>query len=304
MFKHWITALGIIIASALTLPAQAQDAKNPVLVSYDGVKVTKSDVAKMIDFEVPENKRAEVWSNDKLLRQLIANLFVTRMLAKEGREEGLAKKQEWALNYLTDRNVMILALNERVRKKLAKVDFDELAKEYYQAHPDKFMRPEEVHAEHILISTQSRSDADAKKRAEMVLKKVKANPADFEKLAEKYSDDPSVKSNHGDLGFFSRKQMVPSFSKAAFALKEKGDISGLVKSRFGYHIIKLLGKRAAGKVPFAEVKDKLVAQQKEQLVKKYKQEAVEKVRAIKGIKTNQAAVDALVKAPADTKSGK
>lgn len=297
MIRRKISVLAMA-AAVLVLPASlawADGKSDPVLVSHGDVKVTKSDVEKLASMEVPPQRLPEFWSNDRLVRQLIANIFITRMIAKEGRDAGLEQKRKWTLEYLQDRNLMLMQMSSVVEKKLAKVNLKELAKEYYRAHPDEFQRPAEVHAEHILISTQKRDDAAAKKRAEMVLAKVKANPDAFAKLADKYSDDPSVKQNHGDLGFFAKKQMVKPFADAAFGLKKDGDIAGPVKSKFGYHIIRLLGRKKPGLEPFAEVEAKLEAKERKRLANQYKQELVEKVKSMKGIKTNQAAVDSLIK---------
>ena len=102
--------------------------------------------------------------------------------------------------------------------------------------------PERVHARHILLKTEGKSDAEKKAlkaKAEDLLKQLK-NGADFAELAKKYSDDGS-KDQGGDLGWFTHGQMVPEFDSAAFALKPK-ELSGVVTSQFGYHIIQVLEK--------------------------------------------------------------
>jgi len=132
---------------------------------------------------------------------------------------------------------------------------------YYDKNPGKFQMPEQVRASHILIAVPkdaSPADVAAKEKlAESVLDRIHKGE-DFGKLATEISDDPGSKANGGDLNFFSRTQMVPEFSDAAFKLKT-GEVTGPVKTQFGFHIIKVTGRKAAGTLSLAEVKEKLTA---------------------------------------------
>jgi len=155
----------------------------------------------------------------------------------------------------------------------------------YNASMDNFRMPDRVKAQHILIKTQNKSDAEKKAalaKAEDLLKQLKAG-ADFSELAKKNSDDGSG-SKGGDLGWFVRGQMVPEFDKAAFALKP-GELSGIVTSEYGYHIIKLNEKENARVKPFEEVKAELAAEVKKQRITDQMQ------------KTADGAHDALAKSP-------
>ncbi len=119
---------------------------------------------------------------------------------------------------------------------------EEEAKKFYDENASKFQGNEQRHASHILIGVSATASpeakAEAKKKAEQVLAEVKKNPAKFAELAKKYSQDPGSAEKGGDLGTFGRGAMVKPFEDAAFSMKV-GDISGLVQSDFGYHIIKL-----------------------------------------------------------------
>ncbi len=144
---------------------------------------------------------------------------------------------------------------------------DAAIEKYYRENPDQFKKPETISASHILISTMpdpnatvkpdaaalAKLDSDAKAKAEKILVQLKQG-ADFGAIAEKESACDS-KKNKGSLGEFQRGQMVPEFEKAAFALAKPGDLSAVVKTQFGYHIIKLDKKNPASVVPLAEVKD-------------------------------------------------
>jgi peptidyl-prolyl cis-trans isomerase D len=127
-------------------------------------------------------------------------------------------------------------------------------KAWYDGHKDRFLRPEERRASHILIAAASKPEKEkAQARAEELLKEIQKTPAAFADLAKKNSQDPGSAAKGGDLGFFGRGMMVKPFEEAAYKLRE-GEISGVVESDFGFHIIKVTGIHAAKEKPLAEVK--------------------------------------------------
>ena len=135
---------------------------------------------------------------------------------------------------------------------------DKELRDAYSGAIDNFRTPDQVHARHILISTADKSDADKKTllaKAEDIAKQAK-NGGNFIELAKKNSDDTGNAPNGGDLGTFGRGQMVPEFENAVFAMKP-GDVSGVVTTQFGYHIIKVTGKKDGGTVPFDQLKGKI-----------------------------------------------
>jgi peptidyl-prolyl cis-trans isomerase D len=129
---------------------------------------------------------------------------------------------------------------------------------YYNDNIQQYQTPEQVRASHILLETAGKNDADVKKRAEEILKQVKGG-ADFAALAKKVSEDKGSAANGGDLDYFGRGRMVPEFEQAAFSMKP-GDISDLVKSQFGYHIIKVVDKREGSTRPLEEVRPQIQQQ--------------------------------------------
>lgn len=135
-------------------------------------------------------------------------------------------------------------------------------KAWYDGHKEKFRQPEERRASHILIASEKLGKDKAKTKAEELLKEIQKNPAAFAELAKKNSDDPGSAAKGGDLGFFGRGMMVKSFEETTFNLKD-GEISGVVESDFGYHIIKLTGVHAAKEKPFAEVRGEIESELKQ-----------------------------------------
>ena len=159
---------------------------------------------------------------------------------------------------------------------------DQAAKEFYDKNPDKMKKPERVHVRHILIHTEASAPAadkeKAKAKAEDLLKRIQKGE-DFGKLATENSDDPGSKPRGGDLGWFNHGQMVPAFDKAAFALVNPNDLSPVVESQFGYHIIQLVGKEAATVAPFDMVKPQIVQFLRQQQMEQVLSAHVQQLRA-------------------------
>jgi len=125
----------------------------------------------------------------------------------------------------------------------------------YNNNIEQYSSPEQVRASHILLKTDGKDDAAIKAKAEDVLKQAKSG-ADFSELAKKYSEDDQSAKNGGDLDYFGRGRMVQEFDKVVFDM-QPGQISDLVKTQFGYHIIKLVDKKPATTRPLAEVRQQI-----------------------------------------------
>ncbi len=162
--------------------------------------------------------------------------------------------------------------------------------QYYEDNQQQYSTPEQIRASHILLKTEGKDDAAVKKEAEDLLAKAKAG-ADFAQLATKYSEDDESKVKGGDLGYFSKGQMVPEFDTAAFAL-EPGQISDVIKSPFGYHIIKLVDKKPATTRPLEEVRAQIEDQLKTQ---RAQEEAQRTIQDLAGKLQKPADLDTLAK---------
>jgi peptidyl-prolyl cis-trans isomerase D len=172
---------------------------------------------------------------------------------------------------------------------------DDQLKVQYQNNIQQYQVPNRVHAEHILFMTVGKTDAEVdeiKKNAEDVLKQAKKG-GKFEDLAKKYSEDPGSKEKGGDLGWITQGQTVPEFEKTAFGL-DKGQISELVKTQYGFHIIKVLEKETARTKTFDEVKDSLRAPMQLQQADQQAADAADRLaKAIR--QSNKVSLDDLAK---------
>lgn len=225
-----------------------------VLAEVNGIKITKSD----FDLEVsgvPANYQGMINANKK---KFLDDLILQELLYQEAVKKNLDKDTEVAKTLERLRKKLLAQkLLEKEIIELTKVS-EEDVKKFYEENKDTYKVPEQINAAHILIRVKEgateKEDKEALAKAESLLKKIKEG-GDFSQLAKENSDCPS-KEKGGELGFFSRGQMVPEFEDAAFKL-QVGEVSGIVKTKFGYHIIKVLDKKEPGQKDFAEVKEEI-----------------------------------------------
>jgi len=161
---------------------------------------------------------------------------------------------------------------------------------FYTQNNAQYSTPEQVRASHILLKTEGKDEAAVRKQAEEVLKRVKAGE-DFAALAKQYSEDESNNAKGGDLDYFGRGSMVPEFEQAAFGMKT-GEISDLVKTSFGFHIIKVVDHKPALTRPLAEVRAEIEDQLKGQ---KAQQQAEQTAKTLEAQLKTSADLDRIAK---------
>jgi peptidyl-prolyl cis-trans isomerase C len=187
--------------------------------------------------------------NEKDLRDFLDNYVITReVLYQEAKQKGLDKNIEMKLEDFR-RAMVIDALLEEVLKGKFQVSDQEVRK-YYQENPDRFKEPLEVKIRHIVVNSEP--------TLKEVLMRL-ARGESFEKIASIYNVDKSRESG-GDLGYIRRRQLAPSFAQfeeAAFSIRKRGEISEIVKTPIGYHLIQLLESRGTALIPFNQTKEKI-----------------------------------------------
>lgn len=262
-------------------------AAGPVLVQGPAVAITADDM-QADSLRMPVEMRGSVLSKPKSVSQIATNLYVRRAMANKAQAEGLATDPQVvaALQVARDK-VLSDALLAKIDKNSAPSDAvaEGQARNIYNAKPERFQAPEQVQVRHILIASAD----GARAQAEKVLEELKAG-ANFEQLAKVRSADTGSAPKGGDLGFFARGRMVPEFDEAAFALQQPGDLSGIVESKFGFHILKLEARRPAGLRPYVEVRQELINEVRAKIQQDAR--AAEADSAQQGLQVNTEAVEA------------
>jgi peptidyl-prolyl cis-trans isomerase D len=215
---------------------------------------------------------AERWLAAQLEEREISEAVLrAEQFAAESKPDAAAVKRYYEENrvrFETPEQVRVefLALSQEKMIEAAKVGEEEI-KAWYQSNEARYKQPEQRQASHILIRADKNApDADVKAaqaKAEQILAQLKAAPGDFAKLAKQHSQDPGSGEKGGDLGYFGRGMMVKPFEEAAFSLKEN-QISEVVRSDFGFHLIKLTGVRPEKIRPLNEVRGEILAELKRQ----------------------------------------
>jgi peptidyl-prolyl cis-trans isomerase C len=228
--------------------------KNNVLARIGNKVITEEYLEAKIK-TLPSNYQRSL-DHETLRKQVFERLVQMYVFAMEGKAEKLDQDKDLKI-WIDDAVSGILARGYVTRKfkKDANASEQEIEK-YYNGHKSEFLKPAMVKARHILIKVPPNAkpgeSSSALNKAGEIRKKLDKG-ADFAKLAAEYSDDPGSKNKGGNLGFFAKTWMVPAFSNAAFTLK-KGEISKPVKTRFGYHIIKVEDKKDAEQQDLKSVK--------------------------------------------------
>ena len=273
---------------ALSGPAFAAE---PALTLIEGEKfsITSQDI-QADSLRMPMEMRSIVLAKPQTVTQIASNLYVRRAMAQQAELEAMEKDPAVAaaLRVARDKVLSDLWMEKMDRLNEPKSESAEsLARANYKAKPERFKVDEQVRARHILIAGK---DAAARAQAEKVLEEIKAG-ADFAKLAAERSADKGSAAKGGDLGFFGRGKMVPEFEAAVFALQATGDLSGVVESQFGYHIIQLQEKKPASVRSFEEVKDELIKEVSNNVKHEARVAYAQKVQ--QGMKINAEAIEGL-----------
>jgi len=250
-------------------PATAQD-KDPLLAKVNGVEVHQSDLA-VAEEEAGQLPPMSPDAKKDYLVQFVADMI---LVSKAAEDKKMADTPVFKQRLAFARNKLLM---EELLQSTGKAALtDEAMHKVYDDAVKQMGEQQEVHARHILIRAAAGDDkasAAAKAKIEAIIARLKKGE-DFEKVAKDVTEDPSGKANGGDLGYFTKEQMVPEFSDVAFKL-DKGQISEPVKTQFGWHVIKVEDKRVKPAPTFDQVKPQI-----EQFVtRKAQAELVQSLRA-------------------------
>jgi peptidyl-prolyl cis-trans isomerase C len=260
-------AAGLAIVLAAAAPSFADD---PVVAKVNGTEIHQSDLA------VAEEEAGQLppMSPDQKKDYLVQFMADMILVSKAAQDKKLGDTPEFKAKLDFARKKLLM---EAVLQQTAKDSLTDAAMHKVYDDAVKTMADEqEVHARHILIRAAA-GDDKASKAAEDKIKAIIARlnkGEDFAKVASETTEDPSGKANGGDLGYFTKDQMVPEFADVAFKL-DKGQISGPVHTQFGWHVIKVEDKRKKPAPSFDEVKPQI----EQYVTRKAQAELVTKLRA-------------------------
>jgi peptidyl-prolyl cis-trans isomerase C len=267
-----MAATAIALSLALLVGCQSKTATEgnkdqqkggQALAEVNGSVITTADFKKEVETLPPYLKPMAETPDGK--KELLDTMIIREIIMQQAQKDGLDKSKEVAdkLEELKKRIVVEAFLKKKVEAQASLTDAD--LQKYYDQNKEKLKTGEQVRASHILVKSEA--------EAQDILGQLKKG-GNFEELAAKYSID-AAKTKGGDLGWFGKGSMIPEFEKVVFNMKE-GEISGVVKTQFGYHIIKLTGKRPAGIPSFDEVKEqlkaKLLPEKQQEVFQKLKEE--------------------------------
>ncbi|HPU29690.1 MAG TPA: peptidylprolyl isomerase [Syntrophorhabdaceae bacterium] len=252
----------IFMLISFVLFACGKTDNSKVLATIDDEKITINEFNKELD-KIPINMKMMV-ATQSGKKNYLEKIIMKKLLLREASKENIEKDSEFQERLKEIKEQLII---ESLLKKKINVDAqisEADLKQYYEKNKETFKRDREINTRHILLNTED----EARQIKEKILK-----GEDFAELARRYSIDPSAKTNGGEIGYHPKGTLLPEYEAAAFKLKKVGQVSDIVKTKFGYHIIKLEGIRPPSYVPFEEVKDFIkqkIAQEKQtQALEKY-----------------------------------
>jgi peptidyl-prolyl cis-trans isomerase C len=288
----------IALTAGLLVAGVSTAADRTLATLPGGVAITTADLAAEIG-RLPPPAQAIAATRPAEVARLTQNIALRRELARRAEAEALDRDPKIieALRAARERILAEAMLDRAEGAPPLPAVLERLARNEYDAAPEKFDTPEQVRASHILVSSRT---CDAEAKARELLARARQPGADFAALARENSDDPGSAARGGDLGSFPRGRMKREFEEAAFALKQPGDLSDVVKTDSGYHIIRLDERKPAQRQPFEAAREELVKRiaQREMRSRrqqfadqvtetiKFDREAIQEVAAGGGLKPN------------------
>lgn len=277
MIKHAVSAFVALLM--LALPPLTIARSDEMILSHEGVEISFNEAfAYSLRHTNPDAYTVSM-SKPQATFRILENLYIFKRVARTMEASPTFSATE--LQYLTGdfyhRKLLARYLDDAIAERMEVIDWQGLAKAEYAQRKARLTSPEEVRAEHLLISMEDVPFDDFVNKVRAVQEQLSLS-SDFADLVAQYSDDPSAVNNRGDLGFFSRKRMQPSFSEAAFALTEPGEIVGPIMTRFGAHFIRFIDRRPEQTLAFDEVESRLIEEIKKETEVRLREELLAEIR--------------------------
>jgi peptidyl-prolyl cis-trans isomerase C len=289
-----LTGLLALLASATLQIASAEDT---VLLRDGAIVVTDQDVQQEL-LLFSETERDAITTDPEALKGLLRRIYLGKRLVAEAGQAGLDQDPTVQARLAAEqRRVLSDALREHARQQIEYPDFAALARQHYAARPDEFQLPEQFKAAHILKKVQCACEkAEQRQRIDALLAQLKAG-ADFAELAKAQSDDTGSAAQGGDLGrWLKREDLVAPFANALAPL-QIGELSNVVETEYGFHIIKKLDEQPARRQTFDEVRESLEQRLRQNYAKDQLQQQALSYMPGPEAQFNEPALQALLKSP-------
>lgn len=252
-----------------------------VIATYAGKQFTTEDFRREVE-RLPPRSRAQLTTPERR-RQFVDNFILNELLAEQGQAKGYDKDPD-IVRQIDDLRQRLVVQRVMRDYQEAPTLTDEEIKAYYDQNQRLFSGAQ-IHAAHILVKDEA--------LAKQIRAQLDAVPDKFEELAKTNSVDTATAARGGDLGFFGQGRMVAEFERTAFALEKPGDVSPVVQTPFGYHIIKLIERKEGPAKPFEDVKERIRVAMTNQRRQELVTQRFDKVKADAKIQVDE---DALAKA--------
>ena len=316
----WLSAIAVALVLITTeWQASAADRKQPSenkIAVVNGAIITRSEFDRAVGFAKQRAMQTgQPLDDGRLEERILKQLVGSELLYQESKKEGInvdqkavdERLEQWKKRFpneeeykkaLSSSNLSEPQMKKDIKRgmtieKLIVTRFvdkttvpEKEIKAYYDSNSNLFKQPEQVRASHILIKVEPQAKESEKEDALKKIKDVQEKQKkgeDFAKLAKEYSQGPS-NAKGGDLGYFKRGQMVPAFEEVAFKLKP-GEVSDIVNTRFGYHLIKVVDKKPESTIPYEGIKERIGQYLKQEKVQKEVRQLVEKLRKEGNVET-------------------
>jgi len=280
--------VGFLVVQVLSASAAEQD---DIVFRSGEAAVKYSDIERYIEENTPPDpsERAAMLSNPDIYRDMAEMLYTIQILSAEAESmPGFDREQsEWMARIMYQRRIISDYRTKYVKQMLKDVNWNAMAEEEYKVNKQQYMTDESVKASHILIKVSKDRDDAAAQELALELRDRARNGEDFAELAKEFSEDPSAARNAGNLGFFKRGQMAEPFESVAFAMQKPGEISDVVKTPFGYHIIQFKARKTSEQIPFEAIKDKIIEKLQTNMGNKLWQDKLIAIRSSRDIVVNE-----------------
>lgn len=261
----------ICLFLALLVVSCAKKDDGKVLATIDDQKITLQEFNKELD-KIPMNMKMLV-ASESGKKNYLDRLVVKKLLLKEASKDKIESDKEFQerVNDIKEQLLIEALLKKKITAQTQMTEDD--LKKYYDEHKEDFKKDREINTRHILLKTEEEA-----KQVQAKLQKGE----DFTELAKKFSIDPNVRQTGGEIGFQPKGSLIPEFENAAYKLNKVGQVTGIVKTQFGYHIIRLEGIKPPSYVPLEEVKDfikqKNAQEKQKEVLEKYIEELKKNVK--------------------------